>query len=167
MPLTSKRAWAMRAAVLALAALPVLAAGPSLADDIKVGALTITQPWARATPPSAAVAGGFMTITNSGGEADRLVAATADVSERVEIHEMKMVDGVMKMRPLADGVEIPAGESVELKPGSYHVMMMGLSGPLKEGEGFSGTLTFEKAGSVDVTYDVGPIGSSSAPEHHH
>jgi copper(I)-binding protein len=78
---------------------------------------------------------------------------------------MAVVDGIMKMRPLENGVEIPAGGSVEFKPGGYHLMFMDLARPVKEGESFSGTLTFEKAGTVDVTYEVGPIGGDS-PVHH-
>jgi copper(I)-binding protein len=134
------------------------------AHDFKSGPLTIDHPWARATPPGAKVAGGYLTIDNSGQEPDRLVSATAEIAGRVEIHEMGVVDGVMKMRPLPDGVEIPAGGAVELKPGSYHIMFMDLARPLKEGEDFSGTLTFAKGGSVDVTYAVGPIGSSTPPD---
>ena len=144
-----------------------LAIDRPLADDFSVGSLTISPPWSRATPPGAKVAGGYMMITNASGEADRLVSATADIAARVEIHEMAVVDGVMKMRPLDDGVEVPAGGMVELKPGSYHIMLMGLTGALKEGEVFGGTLTFEKAGSVDVTYQIGAMGSDMAPDHHH
>jgi copper(I)-binding protein len=144
-----------------------LAAGlahPANAHDFKTGKLIIDHPWARATPPGAEVAGGYLAIENAGEEADRLVSATAEVAGRVEIHEMNVVDGVMKMRPLPGGVEIPAGGAVELKPGSYHLMLMDLARPLKEGEAFAGTLTFEKGGSVKVTYAVGPIGSSAPPE---
>lgn len=143
----------------------LMTVGHSSAQEI--GPLTIMHPWARATPPGAKVGGGYLTVENSANEGDRLVSATADVAGRVEIHEMTVVDGVMKMRPLGDGLEVPASGSVELKPGSYHVMMMDLQQPLKEGESFHGTLTFEKAGTVDVTYRIGPIGSSEVPAHDH
>jgi copper(I)-binding protein len=143
------------------------AATPSLADTYKVGPHIVTHVWARATPPGAKVAGGYLTIQNTGDEADTLVSATAEIAGRVEVHEMAVVDGVMKMRHLENGLEIPAGGSVELKPGSYHIMLMDLAQPLVEGETFDGTLTFEKAGTVDVTYEIGAIGSSAAPENDH
>jgi len=141
-----------------------LVASQALAHDFKAGSLTIGHPWARATPPGAKVGGGYLTIENTGAEPDRLVAATVDIAGRAEIHEMAVVDGVMKMRPLGNGIEIPAGGSVELKPGAYHLMLMDLKQPLKEGEGFSGTLTFEKAGTVDVTFEIGSIGATSPDE---
>ncbi|MBN9022005.1 MAG: copper chaperone PCu(A)C, partial [Rhizobiales bacterium] len=81
-------------------------------------------------------------------------------------HEMAVVDGVMTMRELPDGLPIPAGGSVELKPGSYHIMFVGLKAPLKEGESFKGTLTFEKAGTVQVEYAVQALGSGPAHEEH-
>jgi hypothetical protein len=153
-------------ALVLLFALGFAFTAPSLsAHEIKAGALTIVHPWARATPPGAKVAGGYLTVENAGAEPDRLVAATVEIAGRAEIHEMAVVDGIMKMRPLRNGVEIPAGGSVALEPGSYHMMFMDLTRPLKEGESFAGTLTFEKAGSVEVTFAVGPLGASEMPEH--
>ena len=149
------------------AAFVTVAGTPASADMFEAGALVIHEPWARATPPGAKVAGGYATIENNGDTPDRLVSATAEISGRVEIHEMAMSDGVMTMRPLPDGAEIPAGASLELKPGSYHIMFMELAAPLSEGETFAGTLTFENAGSVDVTFAIGPIGSEEAPMHDH
>ena len=95
-----------------------------------------------------------MTITNSGADADRLVSAAADVSAKVEIHEMAVIDGIMKMKPLDQGIVIPAGGSVAFKPGSYHVMFIGLKKPLEAGQSFKGTLAFEKAGKVEVEFQV-------------
>jgi copper(I)-binding protein len=149
-----------------LAAAMALAGLPAAAHDFKLGPLTIDHPWARATPPGAQVGGGYVTIENHGAEADRLVAATLEAAGRTELHEMKVVDGVMTMRPLDDGVELPAGSRVELKPGSFHLMFMDLAGPLKEGESIAGTLTFEKAGEVDVTFTVAPIGAMPEGEDH-
>jgi copper(I)-binding protein len=143
--------------LLAACALPV--AGQAYAQD----ALVVERPWARATPPGAQVAGGYATIENTSDEADRLVSASAEIAGRAAIHEMAVVDGVMTMRPLEEGIEIPAGGTVELKPGSYHVMMTDLARPLVEGKTFAGTLSFENAGDVDVTYAIGPIGSASPP----
>jgi copper(I)-binding protein len=151
-------------ALLAIA-IPVVSAGAVHAHEFKAGALTIVHPWARATPPGAKTAAGYMTIENGGGESDRLVSVTAEIAGKTDIHEMQMENGVAHMQALENGLEVPAGGSVELKPGSYHLMLMDLVRPLKEGESFAGTLTFEKAGSVDVTYVIGPIGSADAPEH--
>lgn len=139
---------------LALAAGLVLASGAAFAHDYKVGALKIDHPWSRATPKSAPVGAGYMTITNSGADADRLVSASADVSAKVELHEMAVIDGIMKMKPLDQGIVIPAGGSVAFKPGSYHVMFIGLKKPLEAGQTFKGTLAFEKAGKVEVEFQV-------------
>ena len=153
------------AAALAGAALGPVAA---LAHGFKAGSIDIGHPWSRATAPGAPVAGGFLKLTNTGTEADTLVAATFEAANRVEIHEMAVVDGVMKMRALAKGLEVPAGGSVELKPGSYHVMFIDLKRQLKEGESFKGELVFEKAGKVQVEYKVMPVGArTGAAEHKH
>lgn len=136
----------------------------AMAGDTKVyklGSLTIEAPWARATPGGAKVAGGFMKITNNGKEPDRLVGGTVPFAGRFEVHEMAVDGGVMKMRQLSKGLEIKPGESVELKPGGYHVMFMDLTSGLKEGDAVKGTLVFEKAGKVDVEYKVGPIGGGA------
>ena len=148
---------------LALAAALMLAVAPTLAqDDTTLGNLTISAAMARATPPHAPVGGGFLTITNGGDEDDRLVAASSPIAGRVEIHEMKMDGDVMRMRPLADGLPIPAGQTVVLKPGGYHLMLMELTDALTEGDSFELSLTFEKAGEVTVTVDIGPRGMGGA-----
>ncbi|AKI01403.1 hypothetical protein IMCC20628_02707 [Hoeflea sp. IMCC20628] len=127
------------------------------AHDYKVGELMIDHPVARATPPNAPVSGGYMTIHNNGSEADRLVSGEAAFAGRVEIHEMSMEGEVMKMRQLVDGLEVPAGGEVVLKPGGYHIMFIGLEQQLTEGETYPVTLVFEKAGSVDVEFNVETI----------
>jgi copper(I)-binding protein len=153
-----------RLAAAALAsALALFALQSAFAHD--AGAIRVEQPWARATPPGAKVAGAFAVIENSGSTPDRLVSATAAIAGRVEIHEMAVTDGVMTMRPLPDGLPVPADGSVELKPGSYHLMLMELAGPLKEGEHVAGTLTFEKAGTVPVEFVVAPIGAKAPAAH--
>lgn len=135
---------------------------------VKAGALTIEQPWMRATPGGAKVAGGYVRITNSGTEPDRLVATSIPVAARGEVHEMSVVDGIMRMRPVEGGIEIRPGQTVELKPGGYHLMFMDLTSGPKEGETVRGTLTFEKAGKVDVVFGVTGIGAQGpAPEHQH
>ncbi len=127
----------------------------------KVGELTVEAPWARATPGGAKVAGGFLKITNAGQQPDRLVGGSVPFAGRFEVHEMAMDGGVMKMRELAKGLEINPGETVELKPGGYHLMFMDLTSGLKEGQTVKGTLVFEKAGTVAVEYRVGPIGGGA------
>ena len=134
------------------------AAGGSVAT---VGALRIELPWARATPNGARVGGGYLKIVNTGKEPDRLVSGTVPVAARVEVHEMSMADGIMRMRPV-EKLEIPAGGSVELKPGGYHAMFLDLNQPLKEGDRIKGTLVFEKAGPVTVEYVVRGIAAQSA-----
>ena len=130
------------------------------ANVFKAGSLTIEAPWARATPGGAQVAGGFMKITNSGSEADRLVGGSVPFAGRFEVHEMAMDGGVMKMRE-TKGLEIKPGQTVELKPGGYHVMFMDLKSGLKEGQTVKGTLVFEKAGKIEVEFKVGPIGGGA------
>jgi copper(I)-binding protein len=136
-----------------------LAAVPATARDYTVGAIEIVNPWTRATPRGASVAGGYMIIRNKGATPDRLVGGSAEVAGRFEIHRMSMEGGVMKMRPVEGGLEIKPGESVELKPGSFHVMMMDLKQPLEKGQRVKGTLQFEKAGKVDLEYAVEAMGA--------
>jgi copper(I)-binding protein len=146
-------------------------AAPAAAVEIAKGDIVITDPWARATPKGAAVAGGFMQIDNKGTTPDRLVGGTMPLAGRFEVHEMKMDGDVMKMRPVEGGLVIPPGGSVTLKPGSYHVMFMELKEPLVEGATLTGTLTFEKAGTVEVQYPVRALaatapGAAKAPAEH-
>jgi copper(I)-binding protein len=154
-------------AVAALAALLILWHGmlSAFAHDYKVASLQIDHPWTRATPPGAGTAGGYMTIANNGGEADRLTGGVSPLG-RVEIHMMEMVDGVMKMRRLPEGLEIAAGETVELKPGGHHLMLVGLKGAIVKGSHVPLTLTFERAGEVDIELAVTPIGTPAEEEMH-
>jgi periplasmic copper chaperone A len=134
----------------------------------KVGQLVLEAPWARATPGGAQVGGAYLKITNAGGEADRLIGGSLPIATSVEVHEMSMTDGVMRMRKLEKGLEINPGQTVELKPGGYHIMFMGLREGLKQGQPIKGTLVFEKAGTVEVEYLVAPIGAQSggtSPKH--
>jgi copper(I)-binding protein len=142
-------------------------ASPGAAHDYRLGQLVINHPWTRATPPSARAAGGYLVIENRGGEADRLVGATFTRAGSTELHEMAHVNGVMRMREIAGGIVIPPGGKVELKPGGLHVMFMGLTGGLKEGESLSGTLVFEKAGTLAVEFKVEAMGSGGGHGHHH
>ena len=147
-----------------IAALLVLAALPAAAHDYKLGTLEIATPWTRATAPTAKSGGGFMTITNKGTTADRLVAARSNVSSKVEIHEMRMDGSVMRMRELEKGLEIPPGATVALKPGSFHIMFMELNAPFAVSGKVPLTLVFERAGSIDVEMTVEAMGPG-APKH--
>ena len=138
------------------------------AYDYKVGALEIDHPWSRAVPKGATVAAGYVTIKNTGTEPDRLLGGSTPVAGKFEVHEMSMDKGIMKMRPVAGGVEIKPGETVELKPQSFHIMMMGLKQPIEKGKPFKGSLVFEKAGAVDVDFAVEAVGATpaaAAPAH--
>ncbi|SDZ11997.1 hypothetical protein SAMN05444004_106106 [Jannaschia faecimaris] len=133
---------------------------PAFADPVMHGDLHIEAPMLRATPPNAPVGGGYLTIVNVGDADDRLVgAAIADgVAQEVQLHDMTMTDGVMTMAEVDGGIEIPAGQVVQLAPGGLHLMFMGLSRPLTAGETHEITLTFETAGQVTLTAPVLTLG---------
>ena len=150
--------------LLAALALILGCSSAVLAHSYKLGALEIGHPWARATPPTAPTGGGFLTITNKGTAADRLVSASSPAAASVQVHEMKMEGNVMRMRELANGLEIAPGATVTLAPGGLHMMMMGLKAPLKQGEKVPLTLVFEKAGTIDVEIAVEAMGAT--PGHH-
>ena len=133
---------------------------------VVLGDLTITGAFTRATLPNAPVGGGFLTIANNGAEADRLVAAASPVAAQVQLHEMKMEGDVMKMAELENGIEIPAGETVTLAPGGLHIMFMGLKQAFVEGQTVPVTLTFEKAGTVEVLLQVGAVGADAPMADH-
>jgi periplasmic copper chaperone A len=146
---------------VAAAATLVLVSYSAVADDYTVGDLTVSHAWTRATPPKAKAGGGFVEIVNNGSDADRLIAVSSDVAGKVEIHEMAVTDGVMKMRKLEGGVEIPVGETVTLKPGGLHIMFMGLNQSFDQGSKVPVVLTFEKAGDVSVDLAVAKMGAKS------
>ena len=127
---------------------------------IKAGALQIEARWLRATPGGAKVGAGYLRITNTGSEADRLTGASMPLAARGEVHEMTMQNGVMHMAAVAGGVAIPPGKTVELKPGGFHLMFLALKGALKQGQTLGVTLTFEKAGSVTVPFPVQGLGGA-------
>ena len=132
----------------------LVAATPAPADDISV-----KHAWSRATPKGAQVAVGYLTIENHSSSPDRLISAATSAATKIEIHEMVTLDGVMVMRPVEDGLTIPRGASVTLAPGGSHLMFTGINTPFSEGEHIAAALTFEKAGKIDVTFDVGSIGA--------
>lgn len=136
-------------------------------EAVKLGSLDITPGFIKATVPGQPVAGGFLTVANLGTEDDTLVAVegVADV-DHVELHTMSMEGDVMKMRKLPDGIPVPAGQTVELKPGGLHMMLMGPKQPFKAGDVVSMTLVFEKAGKVEVKLPVMDI-KGGAMKHQH
>src|SRR3984957_21104054 len=144
---------------LALLATPFTA--PAGAQEVKAGDLVITQAWSRATPGGPKVGGGYLTIENKGSVPDRLIGGSADVADKVQVHEMTMNNGVMTMRPLDKGLTIDPGKTVKLAPGGYHLMLFDLKGPLKQGDKLPVTLEFEKAGKVKLTFDVQGVGAQA------
>lgn len=142
-------------ALLASAAAPAGAAEPSS----KAGPVTIERPWSRATPRGATVAAGYLVIRNASDAPDRLVSATTEVADRTGPHSMTAANGVMEMRPLPDGIVVPPHGAAVLAPNGDHLMLEGLKHPLKVGEHFSGTLVFERAGPIPVTFAVESIGA--------
>ena len=160
----------MQPKALLLAAAIALVAGAGVAQDtkqdtkqdFKLGSIEIEHPWARATPKGASIGAGYMKITNKGTDSDRLLGGSVAFAKRVEVHSMVMDQGVMKMRALKDGLEIKPGETVELKPGGYHMMFVDLAQPLAQGDRVKVTLTFAKAGTIDVDYTVEAVGAGAA-----
>lgn len=142
-------------AALALFAL----AGASNVWAQRKGELEIDHPWARATPPGASVGGGYATVRNSGGSADKLIGASSPAADHVELHVMSMDNGVMRMRQVPS-FDVPARGELTLKPGGNHLMFLGLKHPFKAGEKVPVKLHFEKAGEVEVQLAVGSMGQS-------
>ena len=144
--------------LLTLAATTLLIVAASFAFA-QGASIQVEQPWARATPAGAGTGAVYLTITNKSHDADRLLGASSDVAEKLQIHEMKVVNGTMEMREVSGGLPVPASGSVELKPGGYHVMLIGLKKPLKAGETIPLTLDFEKAGKVSITVPIRAMGA--------
>ncbi|CEJ10113.1 hypothetical protein BN1110_00384 [bacterium YEK0313] len=147
--------------------------GAAAAPVFEQAGLRIEAPWSRATPGAVRVGAGYLRLTNTGSTPDRLIGGSTSIAERLEVHEMSTANGVMTMRKLPDGLAIEPGKTVELRPGGYHMMFIGLRRALAEGETFKATLTFERAGTIEVEFRVGGLGASSAGggagggHHHH
>ena len=144
--------------IFLVAALTVLAAGAAPAGDYKAGSIEIKNPWTRATPQGAAVAAGYVVLVNRGNAGDRLVGASFAGASSVELHTMSLEDGVMRMRPVTGGVEIKAGETVELKPNGLHMMFLGIKQRLEQGQRVKATLVFQSAGTAEVEFAVEGMG---------
>lgn len=157
--------------LLLLCAATLLSACGATATPASV---TVNEPWVRAAvmtgmasatssghsmsggdmQPMGGTSAAYMILSNGGGSDDRLIAASTDAAATVEIHESKMVDGVMQMNPVQGGIPVPAGGQAELKPGGLHVMLIGITRDLKEGETVKLTLTFEQAGTIEIDAPV-------------
>lgn len=139
----------------------VLTVGVANAKDYKAGTIEIDGPWSRATPKGATIAAGYLTIKNTGTTPDRLVSASTPIAGKITVHEMTMDKGVMKMRPVTGGLEIEPGATVELKPSSLHLMITNVKQPIEKGKPFAATLTFERAGAIDIEFSVEAAGAMS------
>ncbi|AMY68104.1 copper chaperone PCu(A)C [Frigidibacter mobilis] len=144
---------------LILIAAALLAGTSAFAHGVTAGDLEIIHPAIPAPSPAAKSAAGYMAISNGGAGPDRLLAVEGDFAQQIMLHTTEFsADGVARMMHL-EAIEIPAGETVVLEPGGMHVMLMGLTGPLAEGEHIPATLVFEKAGRVEVEFAVDPAGA--------
>jgi copper(I)-binding protein len=152
--------------VLVAAALAMFAAGAVHAADYRAGPIEIRSPWTRATPRGAPVAVGYVVLHNRGSAGDRLIGASFAGASSVELHRMSMEDGVMRMRPVAGGVEIKPGQTVEFKPNGLHLMFVGLKQALETGQRIKATLVFQTAGTAEVEFAVEGMGGPASGHGH-
>ncbi len=154
-----------RISLLLAAALlfPVLA----WAHAYKLGSIGIEHPWSSATPPNAGVAGGYLTIKNNGKKNDVFLGGSTTEAVRVEIHQMTTENGVMRMRPLASGLPVPAGKGVSLAPGGYHLMFIKPKQQWKDGDRIPVVLQFKHAGKIKVEFAVHAEKPGSTKHSHH
>ena len=149
-----------RTLAFALALALALSAAPALAQAFKAGDIAIDKAWSRATPKGAESGAAYLTIHNNGATPDRLTGGSADFGA-VEIHQMKTENGVMQMRELKEGLNIPAHGTIRLAPGGYHIMFTHLTKPLEKGSKITATLSFEHGGPVAVEFPVEAVGASA------
>jgi periplasmic copper chaperone A len=131
---------------------------PIFAQQVTSANVVVTQAWSRATPSGSKVAGGYLTIENKGPVGDKLLSASTDAAKKIEIHEMAVNNGVMTMRP-AEGLPIESGGVVKFVPGGVHLMIIGLTAPLVQGDKVPVVLKFEKAGEIAISFDVRAMGA--------
>lgn len=153
--------------LLAATVISLLVSTSAFSADIKAGNIHIKNLWVKTPPKGAKVAGGYVLITNTGKTSDRLIGGTFSSARKVEIHEMSMKNDIMMMSKLEKGLEIKPGQTVELKSGSFHLMIMGLNNTLNKGDSIKGVLQFEKAGKVDVEYMIKDAPATSKSKHTH
>lgn len=150
-----KNLWCLLAMVAGLAA-----CGGEPSPRPAGNGLVVDTPWSRAVPPQAPVAAGYMTLRNGTAADDRLVEVRSEAAARVEIHEVRHEDGMARMRPLAHGVPVAAGATVEFKPGGYHLMFITPGEQFVAGRHVPATLVFEQAGEVPVDFEVRALGTT-------
>jgi copper(I)-binding protein len=155
-----------RRPLLALVFASWFAALPAAAHDYQLGALHIGHPWARPTLPGQSTGGGYLSVDNRGGAPDRLLGGNTPAAAAVEVHEMRMEGDVMRMREIKT-LDLPAGKLVTLAPGGFHLMLIGLKGPLKVGDRVPLKLRFERAGEIDVVFHVENKPAEAAESHRH
>jgi hypothetical protein len=141
---------------IAIACLTTISAG---AQTYTQGGLRIESPWSRATPTVAPVAGGYVTITNTGKVRDTFLGGSSPVAAQIEIHRSTIQNGVASMRPLTMGLTINPGETIELAPGGTHLMFIKPTKVFKDGEKVEATLLFERAGEIKVEFAINPLGA--------
>lgn len=156
----------IKVAVVSILALSACSKAPESADNpmpapaAVSSSASVSEPWAAITPGGAKVGAGYFIVNNPGAAADKLISAASPRAKTVELHEMKMDGAMMSMRLVPGGVEIPAGGTVKFAPGGYHLMFMNIDAPFLDGQEIPVTLTFEKAGAVDVSLKVATAGTS-------
>ena len=153
LPVTRRSALVVALALALWSSAAILPSTRASAHETTAGTLTISHPWSRATAASARAGALYLTVANTGAEADRLTGVSTEVAERCELHLSGTSGDVMTMR-MVDQVEVPGGGSAIFAPMGAHVMLMGLKAPLKKGSSFPAVLHFEKAGDVTVEVTV-------------
>jgi copper(I)-binding protein len=151
----------MRSLILTLAATAFVGTAAAAATPSSV---QVTDAWARASAGAQTTGAAYLSLT-AGGQADRLTAVSTPIANTAEVHESTSNGGIMRMRAIDGGLELPAGKTVKLTPGGYHIMMFGLHHPLKANETFPLTLTFAHTAPVTVTVTVRPIGAAAMQDH--
>lgn len=149
----------------ALAGAVLAAANPVFADEFRAGDIIVSEPFARASAGLAKNGAVYLTINNTGSQTDRLVKATTTVAKMAQIHTTLMENGVMKMRPIG-AIEVKPGEHAALRPGGLHIMLMGLQARLVEGQTIAVSLTFEKAGTVEVDVPIRGVAATGMDHGH-
>lgn len=144
------------ALVLLAASVPAAA----LAHGFKASGIEIVHPFFRATPPGAKTGAGYVILRNNGTQSDRLIGIETEAAARVTFHRTVTENGMAKMVPIEDGLEIPAGGEYRLGLDGSHAMLEGLTAPIGLGQLIAGTLVFEKAGRVDIDFEVEPAGTT-------
>jgi periplasmic copper chaperone A len=159
----------MRASAFAVVLMSLTAAVPTTAHEITRDGVQISHPWVRETPKGTGTAAGYAKITNSGKEPERLIGASINGAASAELQSTIVENGVGEMSQQAGGIAISPGETIELRPGSLHIMFLGLTTSLDADQYVDGTLIFEKAGTIAMEYFVEPLagGESGKTQHHH